>query len=60
LNTWNTVGVTLEDDRVKVSFPTRSLDNASFFTNAILPKSVVDSMDLDSYRNYFSLYPVTD
>ena len=60
LNTWNTVGVTLEDGRVKVFFPTRSLDNASFFTNAILPKSAVDSIDLDTYKNYFSLYPVTD
>ena len=60
LNTWSSVGVTLEDDRVKVSFPTRSIDNANFFTNAILPKYTVDLMDLDTYKNYFSLYPVTD
>ena len=60
LNTWNSVTIALEDDRIKVSFPTISPDNINFFTNAILPKHVVDSMDLDTYRNYFSLAPVTD
>jgi len=60
LNTWNSVTVSLEDDKVKVSFPTISPDNINFFTNAILPKHVIDFMDLDTYRNYFSLAPVTD
>jgi hypothetical protein len=43
-----------------VTFPTVSSDNANFFVNAILPKHVVESMDLDTYRDYFSLTPVTD
>ena len=60
LNTWNTVTVALEDDKVKVSFPTISNDNFNFFTNAILPKHVVDSMDLDTYKNTFSVTPITD
>ena len=60
LNTWNSVTVSLEDDKVKVSFPTISEDNFNFFTNAILPKHIVDSMDLDTYKNYFSLAPVTN
>ena len=29
-------------------FPTISSDNINFFTNAILPKHIVDSMDLDA------------
>jgi hypothetical protein len=60
LNTWNSVTVALEDGKVKVSFPTISSDNINFFTNAILPKHVVEPMDLDTYKNYFSLEPVTD
>jgi hypothetical protein len=54
------VTIALEDDRIKVSFPTISPDNINFFTNAILPKHIVDSMDLETYKNYFSLAPVTD
>ena len=60
LNTWNSVTVSLEDGKVKVSFPTISEDNFNFFTNAILPKHIVESMDLDTYKNYFSLAPITD
>ena len=60
LNTWNSVKVSLEDWKVNVTFPTVSSDNANFFVNAILPKHVVESMDLDTYRDYFSLTPVTD
>ena len=60
LNTWNSVTVSLEDGKVKVSFPTISSDNINFFTNAILPKHIVDSMDLETYKNYFSLAPVTN
>jgi hypothetical protein len=59
LNIWNSVTVSLEDDRVKVSFPTISSDNVNFFVNAILPKHVVDSMDLNTYKNYFSISPIT-
>jgi hypothetical protein len=50
----------LEDGKVNVSFPTVNSDNASFFVNAILPKHVVESMDLDTYRDSFSLAPVID
>jgi hypothetical protein len=32
----------------------------NFFVNAILPKHIVDSMDINTYRNYFSLAPVTN
>ena len=60
LNTWNSVKVSLEDWKVNVSFPTVSSDNANFFINAILPKHVVESMDLSTYRDYFSLAPVID
>ena len=60
LNIWNSVTVALEDGKIKVSFPTISPDNINFFTNAILPKHIVDSMDLETYKNYFSLAPVTD
>jgi len=60
LNTWNSITVSLEDGKVKVSFPTISSDNINFFTNAILPKHIVESMDLDTYKNYFSLAPVTN
>lgn len=60
LNTWNSVTVSLEDDRVKVSFPTINEDNMNFFMNAILPKHIVESMDLETYKNYFSLAPVTN
>ena len=60
LNTWNSVSVSLEDWKVKVTFPTISSDNINFFTNAILPKHVVESMDLETYMNYFSASPVTD
>ena len=60
LNTWNSVKVSLEDWKVNVSFPTISSDNASFFVNAILPKHVVESMDLNTYKDYFSLAPVID
>lgn len=60
LNTWNAVSVSLEDDKVKVVFPTMSSDNINFFVNAILPKHVVDSMDVNTYRNYFALAPITN
>ena len=60
LNTWNSVTVSLEDGKVNVSFPTISEDNFNFFTNAILPKHIVESMDLDTYKNYFSLAPITN
>jgi hypothetical protein len=50
----------LEDGKVNVTFPTVSPDNANFFINAILPKHVVESMNLDTYRDYFALVPVTD
>ena len=60
LNTRNSVKVSLEDGKVNVSFPTVNSDNASFFVNAILPKHVVESMDLDTYRDSFSLAPVID
>ena len=60
LNTWSTVKVSLEDGKVNVTFPTVSPDNANFFINAILPKHVVEPMNLDTYRDYFALVPVTD
>ncbi len=60
LNIWDSIVVALEDGKIKVTFPTISSDNMNFFTNAILPKHVVDSMDLDTYKDYFSLSPVTN
>ena len=60
LNTWNSVSVSLEDGKVKVVFPTISSDNINFFVNPVLPKHVVDSMDVNTYRNYFALAPITN
>jgi len=60
LNARNSVSVALEDDKVKVTFPTKNSDNVNFFTNAILPKHIVDSMSLEEYKNYFSVSPVTN
>ncbi len=60
LNTWSSVTVALEDGKIRVGFPTASSDNINFFMNAILPKHVVDWMDLDTYKSVFSLNPVTD
>ncbi len=60
LNTWDSVKISLEDGKVNVAFPTISSDNANFFVNAILPKHIVESMDLDSYKDYFALVPVVD
>lgn len=58
LNTWNSITVSLEDWKVKVSFPTMNPDNLNFFVNPILPKHIVEWMDLNTYKNYFSLAPV--
>ena len=60
LNAWSSISVALEDGKIKVSFPTINSDNFNFFTNAILPKHVIEWMDLDTYRSQFSLYPVTN
>ena len=60
LNAWSSISVSLEDGKVRVSFPTVSRDNMNFFVNAILPKHIVDTMDLNTYKNYFSLALVTD
>ena len=60
LNARNSVSVALEDDKVKVTFLTKNSDNVNFFTNAILPKHIVDSMSLEEYKNYFSVSPVTN
>ena len=49
-----------EDGKIRVIFPTSSFDNINFFVNAILPKHVIENMDLDSYKNYFSLSPITN
>ena len=56
----NSVIVALEDGKIKVSFPSVTEDNINFFTNAILPKHIVNSMDLDTYKTDFSLTPVTN
>ena len=61
LNTWDSVKVEYtEDGKISVVFPTSSFDNINFFVNAILPKHMVENEDLDYYKNYFSLVPVTN
>ena len=60
LNTWSSVSVSMVDWKIEVKFPTISPDNVNFFMNSILPKHVVNSMDLDGYINYFSSSPITD
>ena len=60
LNAWNSVSIALEDDKIKLTFPTKNSENINFFINAVLPKHIVGSMDLDEYKSYFSLSPVTD
>jgi hypothetical protein len=60
LNAWNSLNISLEDGKIYVKFPTMSSDNINFFVNSILPKHVVEYMDLDTYKNEFSLNPVTN
>lgn len=60
LNTRSSITVSLEDDKVRVTFPNMSADNVNFFVNAILPKHIVEPMNLDIYRENFSVAPVTD
>ena len=60
LNAWSNISVSLEDWKIKVVFPTISSENMSFFMNAILPRHVIQSMDLNTYRDSFSLNPITD
>ncbi len=60
LNTRNSITVALEDDKIKIAFPTKNSDNINFFVNAILPKHIVDTMTFEEYKNYFSVSPVTD
>ena len=60
LNIWNNLLISLDGDKIKVTFPTVNSDNINFFTNLILPRHVVESMDIDEYRNNFSIFPVTN
>lgn len=60
LNAWSNISVSLEDWKIKVVFPTISSDNFNFFMNSILPRHIIQSMDLDTYRDSFSLNPVTN
>ena len=50
----------MADWKIEVKFPTISPDNVNFFMNSILPRHVVNSMDLDGYINYFSSSPITN
>ena len=58
LNAWNGITVALENGKIKVEFPTESKSNILFFTNAILPKYVLQQSSLEEYRTDFSLAPV--
>jgi hypothetical protein len=58
LNIRNTVTVALEDGKVNVTFPTTTADNASFFTNYLLPKHILANASLDQYRTDFALAPI--
>lgn len=60
LNAWSNISVSLEDWKIKVVFPTISSENLNFFMNSILPRHIIQSMDLDTYRDSFSLNPVTN
>ena len=60
LNAWSNISVSLEDWKIKVIFPTISSENLNFFMNSILPRHIIQSMDLDTYRDSFSLNPVTN
>ena len=60
LNTWSSVSISMADWKIEVKFPTISPDNVNFFMNSILPRHVVNSMDLDGYINYFSSSPITN
>ena len=60
LNARSNISVSLEEWKVKVSFPTVSADNLNFFVNSILPRHAVEFMDLDTYRDSFSLNPITN
>ena len=47
-----------QDGRIKVSFPSRSIDNMIFFTNNILPKHILESATYSNYREDFASNPI--
>lgn len=58
LSAWANVSVALENGAIKVEFPISSPNNATFFTQYILPKHSIANASLEEYRNTFSLAPV--
>lgn len=60
LNTRNQITVALEDGKIKVEFPTENKDNILLFTNAILPKHILQNTTLENYRTDFALAPITN
>lgn len=45
--------------RLRVSFPSPSIDNSRFFLNPILPEYVLNTKWLDYYRSRFAMLPIT-
>jgi ABC-type transport system substrate-binding protein len=50
---------TIDEDTIRVVFPTESIDNWIFFTNFILPRHRVINISLDEYKELFSFNPTT-
>ncbi len=46
------------NNKLKVSFPTKSVDNILFFSNYILPQHIVAGYDLNDYKSLFAFKPV--
>ncbi len=58
LSVYKDIKITRETpQQLKLVFPTSSADNKLFFTNYILPKHILQSFDLQSYRDVFSIQP---
>lgn len=46
------------DNKLKISFPSPSKDNISFFGQYILPQHILQEYDLESYKKMFGVLPV--
>jgi hypothetical protein len=48
----------MSGSKLRISFPSASIDNSRFFLNPILPAHVLENKTLDYYRSRFAVAPV--
>lgn len=58
LETYKNLKVEKEANKLKVTFPTISIDNKIFFTNYILPRHILENTELQEYIGNFSIEPI--